>query len=315
MENALSDTPARPENPEKSALLHILKLSRNRLKKINNKIEKQQTEFAETQNWIINQQVGDSLLADPSVITKGSAQVDIINIHSQQIQTIKINPKLNAVKNAQLYYKRAKKGKRGLEQCGKQLQLSKDEYARITSLIEKTQDCLNYVEEKSELFQKKFDDVLAAGSAMDIPVPTAVSDKKHFKQEEHAPFRHFTIDDWNVYVGKNDEQNDELTTRFTRPWDMWFHVAVHSGSHVVLKLEKNGPEPPHEIIKKIAALTVWFSKARHTSYAEVHMTHGRFVRKPRKAPSGQVILERFKTLRVSPMSPQEMFKNSTISND
>lgn len=315
MENALSDTLPTPENPEKTALLNILKLSRNRLKKINNKIQKQQTEFSEAQNWIINQQVGDSLLADPSVITKGSAQVDIINIHSQQIQTIKINPKLNAVKNAQLYYKRAKKGKRGLDQCGKQLQSSKDEYALITSLMEETQDCLNSAEEKSQLFQKKFDTVLAAASSLDIPVPAGESDKRHVKQDEPTPFRHFTIDNWNVYVGRNDEQNDELTTRFTKPWDLWFHVAVHSGSHVVLQLEKNGPEPPLEVIKKIAALTVWFSKARHTSYAEVHMTHGRFVRKPRKAPSGQVILDRFKILRVSPMSPQEMFKNSSVSND
>jgi predicted ribosome quality control (RQC) complex YloA/Tae2 family protein len=120
-------------------------------------------------------------------------------------------------------------------------------------------------------------------------------------------YRRYSFDGWNVFIGKTDSQNDELTTRFAKPWDIWMHVAGHAGSHVVIKRDRNSAWPPKEILVKAASLAVWFSKAKHTSYAEVHYTEARYVHKRRKSPPGEVCLQQHKTLRVSPVSPQVYF--------
>jgi predicted ribosome quality control (RQC) complex YloA/Tae2 family protein len=65
--------------------------------------------------------------------------------------------------------------------------------------------------------------------------------------------------------------------------------------------------PPKDILVKVASFTVWFSKAKHTSYADVHFTEARYVHKRRHSPPGEVMLDQYKTLRVSPVSPQDLF--------
>ena len=76
---------------------------------------------------------------------------------------------------------------------------------------------------------------------------------------------------------------------------------------MLIRRDKNRPWPEKDVLVKVASFTVWFSKAKHTSYADVNMTEARFVHKRRHSPPGEVVLDRCKTLRVSPMSPQEYF--------
>jgi predicted ribosome quality control (RQC) complex YloA/Tae2 family protein len=76
---------------------------------------------------------------------------------------------------------------------------------------------------------------------------------------------------------------------------------------VLIRHKRDTPNPPKEVIQKAAQLAVWFSKARHTSYAEVHVTEARFVRKRRHAPPGEVIAERCKAVRVEPKDPKKLF--------
>jgi predicted ribosome quality control (RQC) complex YloA/Tae2 family protein len=125
---------------------------------------------------------------------------------------------------------------------------------------------------------------------------------------EKVPFKRFVIDGWEVFLGNNSAQNDELSTRFAKPSDIWLHAAGHAGSHCIIRRPKNTPPPPPAVIQKAAQIAVWFSKAKHTSFAEVHVTEARFVHKRRRAPSGEVIAERCKAIRVEPKNPQEMFK-------
>jgi predicted ribosome quality control (RQC) complex YloA/Tae2 family protein len=121
------------------------------------------------------------------------------------------------------------------------------------------------------------------------------------------PYRHFLLDTWDVFIGRNDRQNDELTTSFGRPWDLWMHVSSHAGSHVVLRREKSAAWPPQEILDKAASLAAWFSKARHAPFAKVHVTEVRHVHKMKNAPPGEVHLGKFKVLRVKPADPSHFF--------
>jgi predicted ribosome quality control (RQC) complex YloA/Tae2 family protein len=120
-------------------------------------------------------------------------------------------------------------------------------------------------------------------------------------------YRHFVLDDWHVYVGKNDAQNDELSTCFARPSDMWMHVASQPGSHVIIQRNDKPFPPPKEVLEKAASLTAWFSKARHAPFVKVHVTEARNVHKSKNAPAGEVYLGKFKILKVKPVSPQVLF--------
>jgi predicted ribosome quality control (RQC) complex YloA/Tae2 family protein len=120
----------------------------------------------------------------------------------------------------------------------------------------------------------------------------------------HAPFRLFIIDGWNVYIGKNDRQNDELTCHFGRPRDIWMHVASYAGSHVVVRRDETTGYPPRDVLEKAASLAAWFSKARKASLVKVHYTELCHVHKPKSAPAGEVQLQKFKVLKVKPIAPE-----------
>ncbi|MDR0330484.1 MAG: NFACT RNA binding domain-containing protein, partial [Chitinispirillales bacterium] len=137
-----------------------------------------------------------------------------------------------------------------------------------------------------------------------LPDEGAKTGGRKKQAEAPVPFKKYVIDGWEIYLGKNSEQNDELSVKFARPSDIWLHVAAHAGSHVIIRRKKGAPNPPKEIIHKAAQLAVWHSKAKHTSFAEVHVTEARFVRKRRHAPPGEVIAERCKAVGVEPKDPR-----------
>lgn len=286
-------------------LLLLRKRLKGEYKKLQKKMQKQESEHEIAGNWLWYQQIGDSLLADPDSIVKGTTDTEILNSHTHQTEKVKLNPKYDAVRNAKIFYRKAKKGKRGVEICEEQLGSTQNELNRVTDLIEKCNECLQ-MDDENEEFQAAFEDLEST-----IEKNSSIEGSKDSKKDTSTlkiPYRLYTVDGWQVYIGKNNAQNDELSIRFAKPRDIWLHVAAHSGSHCVIKREKNQEWPPKQVIEKVSALAVWFSKAKHTSYAEVHVTEARFVRKPRKSPPGEVVIQQYKTVRVAPKSPQELFK-------
>jgi hypothetical protein len=125
--------------------------------------------------------------------------------------------------------------------------------------------------------------------------------------DERLPFRHFSVDGWHVYIGKNDEQNDELTTRFARSSDVWMHVSSQAGSHVIVRGDDRASPAPAEVLQKAASLAAWFSKARNAPWVKVDVTEARNVFKPKNAPPGEVRIGKFKTIKIKPVSPQVLF--------
>jgi predicted ribosome quality control (RQC) complex YloA/Tae2 family protein len=114
------------------------------------------------------------------------------------------------------------------------------------------------------------------------------------------PYRTFTIDGFEVLVGRGDEENDVLTLEVAAPADFWLHVAGGvPGSHVVVRNPEHLPELPAPVVEQAAALAAWHSKARDQRHATVHLSRVSEVRKRRGAPAGEVVLERWTTVRVS----------------
>ena len=108
------------------------------------------------------------------------------------------------------------------------------------------------------------------------------------------PLRFESPDGLEILVGRNNVQNDELTTRLARRTDYWFHVKTLHGSHVILRCD--GLEPSDEAVRAAAELAARYSQARGTGRTAVDYTMVRNVKKPSGALPGKVIYQNYRTV-------------------
>lgn len=108
----------------------------------------------------------------------------------------------------------------------------------------------------------------------------------------------YKIEDFVVFVGKNNKQNDYLTTKASKKDDIWFHVKDSHGSHVILKTE--GKTPSSSVLEKCASLAAYYSKARQSSNVPVDFCPVSHVKKPSGSKPGMVIYTGYQTLYVEP---------------
>jgi predicted ribosome quality control (RQC) complex YloA/Tae2 family protein len=112
--------------------------------------------------------------------------------------------------------------------------------------------------------------------------------------------RRFTSPDgMEVLVGKSARDNDVLTFQLASQRDFWLHVAGASGSHVVIRNPDGVESPPRETLRFAAALAVRHSKAKAAGRSTVHVARVKDVAKERGAPPGQVVLRRFRSVKVA----------------
>lgn len=123
------------------------------------------------------------------------------------------------------------------------------------------------------------------------------------RNEPRLPYREFVLGKERLWVGRSSRDNDELTLRFAKPQDIFFHVHGSPGSHVILKRDSKDQAIDKDILTQAAQVAAYFSKAKHAGLVPVVYAEARFVRKPRKAPAGTVSVEREKTIMVRPIPP------------
>jgi len=117
-------------------------------------------------------------------------------------------------------------------------------------------------------------------------------------------------DDWTVWVGRTERDNDLLSLQLAHPEDYWFHVRSLPGSHVVLRAAGR-EEPPRDILRQAAALAAWHSKARKAGTVPVSCTRVRHVGKAKGAPAGQVQIRRESVIKTRPGGPENSAASSS----
>jgi predicted ribosome quality control (RQC) complex YloA/Tae2 family protein len=118
------------------------------------------------------------------------------------------------------------------------------------------------------------------------------------KQKKSVPYYYKSTDGYDIYVGKNNSQNDFLTTKFAVSSDIWMHVKNIPGSHVIIK-SKNGVVSDAAILEA-ALLSAYYSKAKSSSSVPVDFTEKKNVKKPAGSKPGMVIYYTNKTIYVTP---------------
>jgi predicted ribosome quality control (RQC) complex YloA/Tae2 family protein len=132
---------------------------------------------------------------------------------------------------------------------------------------------------------------LEAIEANDTRIFTMAGEAKEKGTAER--FRQFEVfGGLEVYAGKNSANNDELTMRFARPNDYWFHARGSSGSHVVLRWNDTKSKPPKEAIRAAASIAAYYSGAKNAKMVPVAYTMKKHVRKPKGAAVGAVVMDR-----------------------
>ncbi|MCB2206400.1 NFACT family protein [bacterium] len=129
--------------------------------------------------------------------------------------------------------------------------------------------------------------------------------QKGEKDESPFPFRRFVVEGgFEVWAGKNSANNDLLTVRHSRPNDLWFHARGVGGSHVVLKVGSAAGDPSKQAIRQAAAIAAYYSKHRNAKRVPVAYTEKKYVRKPKGANPGSVLVDREKVLLIDPALPE-----------
>lgn len=234
---------------------------------------------------------GDLLTANIYMIQNGADYIEVLNYYENDMPLIKIplDTSLSPAQNAQRYYKKYNKAKTAETEAAKQLKSAHEEL----DYLESTLSALSNAETEEDLNAIR-SELTAEGYIKRKQAQT--------KQSVSKPLRFTSPDGFDVYVGKNNTQNDYLTLRFANSSDIWFHTKNIHGSHTVIKLgiDKNVPK---STILFAAQLAAYYSKARTSSQVPVDYTQIKNVRKPNGAKPGMVIYEHYNTLYVTPISP------------
>jgi predicted ribosome quality control (RQC) complex YloA/Tae2 family protein len=218
----------------------------------------------------------DILMAYQYQVPKGAEQVMLTDF-AGQARTIRLEPQLSALENAQLLYERAKKREqRKLQAEAREPQL-RERLTRITQQLETL----------SELSE----DDLAALYQQLLPTTT--------QAKATTPGIRFSgPHQFDVLVGRSAKDNDALTFKVAKSRDVWLHVQGYSGSHVII--QANNQEVPFDTILFAAQLAAGYSKAAESENVPVDYTLRKHVWRPKGAAPGAVHYTQQKTVYVTP---------------
>ena len=112
------------------------------------------------------------------------------------------------------------------------------------------------------------------------------------------PFHYISSDGYDIYVGKNNLQNDELTFKVASGNDWWFHAKGIPGSHVIVK--SGNDDLPDRTFEEAARLAAYYSKGRDSEKLEVDYIQKKFIKKPAAARPGFVIYHTNYSMMIAP---------------
>ena len=226
---------------------------------------------------------GDMILTHLHLLKKGAAEVTLPGFEGTS-ETIVLDPALSPQWNAERFYDRAGRAERAR--------------ARLPALIREAES--RVVELRDLLGQVRAGKASADEIRDVLPEPGTGGRETPDTPGPSLPYRRYwTSGGLEVRVGRGSKANDQLTFKHSAPNDIWLHARDSSGAHVVLRW--NGEEtPPAQDLEQAAILAALHSKARTSGSVPVDWTTRKYVRKPRKAPPGNVQLDRAKTLFVEP---------------
>ena len=260
------------------------------IKKEEGRHKKIKEELEDTNKMDTYKLYGDLLMINAHLQVQYEPSIELQNLLSDEgeMLTIPLKPNLTIVENAQWYYKLYTKLKNRMVSGEYQLNASTTKLEYLKSILYSIS--LATTRESLEEIRKE---------CMDAGIIKKSKKPLSYKLGK-SNYIHLTIDEGEMFIGRNNQQNEYLTHRFAKPTDIWFHTQDIQGSHLILRLNV---KPDDMILSKVAQYAAYFSKARETSKVPVDYTYIKNIKKPPGSPLGFVIFNTHQTMIVEPKKP------------
>ena len=254
-------------------------------------------------------QQADLLMAHLKECIPGMKSITLPDFDTGDPVTIKLEPEKNAVQNAQNHYKRHQKLKRArsaveplLAEVKAEIDYLEQVEAAIIQIDDyQTLDDLEALKEiRDELIQQRY---------LDDPEYRSRSVVEASSTNFH---RYRTPSGFELLVGRNNRQNDQLTFRVANDYDLWFHAQEIPGSHVLLRLEP-GTVPEEADLQFAADFTAYYSRSRQSDQVSVIYTEPKHVYKPKGAKPGIAIYKQERILWGQPQRAHEYLRQPVQS--
>ncbi len=231
---------------------------------------------------------GELIKANLYAIKSGSSFAEVPNYYDSDMKTIRIplNPALSPQSNANKYFKDYKKSYTAEETLKRLTEADREEIVYFDSVLESISRCKD-LSDISEIREE-----LCDGGY----IKQQSGKKRQLKKTE---FKEYTSSEgYKILVGKNNKQNDYLTTVLANKNDLWFHTKNIPGSHVIVFC--GGQSVSDDTILQAATLAALNSKGADSSQVPVDYTPVKYVKKPNGAKAGMVIYTTNKTVFITP---------------
>ncbi|MDL2232791.1 NFACT family protein [Ruminococcaceae bacterium OttesenSCG-928-L11] len=277
----------------------LLRVLANASDRIARKLALQREELKECGNREQLRIRGDLLNANLYAIKKGDAVAVVQNLYDPEggDMAIELDVQLTPVQNAQRYYALYRKADTAEKMLVRLIEEGEAELAYVDTVF----DALTRAETDADLLAIRQE--LADGGY--------VKQNRTAKAKKEAvlpPLRYESKDGFRILSGRNNFQNDRLTLKDSRNYDIWLHTQKIPGSHTIILAD--GREIPKSTIEQACIIAAYNSKARESSKVPVDFTFVKHVKKPNGAKPGMVIYDHYQTVIVDP--DEELVKQLTV---
>ena len=255
-------------------LRHIVNTSLSRVSK---KLDVQEKQLKSTEKRDKYRLYGELLTTFGYSASKGDREITCTDYYTNEPVTIPLDTELSPIDNAKKYFDRYSKLKRTYEAMTRQTAETRTELEHLESI----NNSLEFANCEADLSAIK-NELANAGY-----IRKADNGKKQRKAPQSRPLHYISSDGFDIYVGKNNYQNDELTFGMQGDGDWWFHSKGIAGSHVVLR--SNGREITDRTFEEAASLAAHYSKGNGSGKVEIDYTELRNVKKPKGSKPGFVV--------------------------
>lgn len=259
----------------------------NKIDKNNKKLSKISDELIEASDRDKYRVYGELITAYLGLVKPGAKSVECLNYYTNESIIIPLDEKINGAKNAQKYFKKYSKLKTAHMLLTTQIEQTKTENIYLENILNSILQCES-ADELHDIIEELIDENIIRKK----------SDKKS-KKSISKPLHYISSDGIDIYVGKNNYQNDYLTLKLSDKLDIWLHAKDIPGSHVIIKSTLE--DLPDKTLEEAAMLAAYYSKARSSSTVPIDYAIRKNVRKPKSAKPGMVIYDQYFTIYMTPI--------------
>ena len=271
-----------------------------RLKSARRLVENLTGDFDRAEKGDLYRRKAEALAVHLHEVPSGVDTVEVSDPRDGESLAIELDPALGPAANMEAWFRRARKADKGRDVIAERLSDARDGQMTLEEAeaeLEVIVGTAGPAGNQLALLQE-----WRAAHEDLFPSKSRRSPAGRYGPEEPArPFRRYLVDGrWEVWVGRNNKENDELTHRASHNRDIWFHAQGVPGSHVILRTAGKPEQVPKTVLAKAAGIAALNSRARHSELVPVIHTEKKYVRKPRKTPPGTAVCLREKSIFVAP---------------